>query len=412
VAFRERLRAAFSNRENLRALFVRDAGHLSPLDGLRALSILWVVCFHAGFYSVWYMPLDRYGALLASPFMLPLWRGDFGVDIFFVLSGFLVAKMVIDERVRTGGVRLGLFQVRRFLRTWPALFFALLIDLAVFWDNPDVAWADLVYVANFVTVGHVCMGWTWSLAIEEQFYVLCPWVLRGVWPLSTRRRVLVLAAVAAVLSAIAAAVVVKHGYFPFDVDMVLNRPLERWIPAYDDLYTKPWMRAGPLLAGVGASLLYADPRFGAGWLRAPKGATLGFVLALVVAALATHWPIVHHAPRFVQVFYMATFRPAFGIAIAYVMLFALSDHPVGRIVGRVLSLRFLYPVGQLAYSAYLLNPIVTTVIHRTVALWVLFHGVPPMAVFLPLDLVSTFLAATALHVFVERPLLRLRPRAP
>jgi peptidoglycan/LPS O-acetylase OafA/YrhL len=414
VALRERLRAAFSTRDNVRALFVRDsasAGRLAPLDGLRALSILWVVCFHAGFYSIWYLPTDAYVHLIVSPLMLPLWRGDFGVDVFFVLSGFLVAKMVIDERTKTGRVRLGLFQLRRFLRTWPALAFALLVDLAIFWDNADVAWADVVYVSNFMTVAHVCMGWTWSLSIEEQFYVLCPWILRALWPLSTTRRVLSLAAVAAGLSVLAAFIVVRRGYYPFDADIVINRPLDRWIPAFDDLYTKPWMRAGPLLAGVGSAILHSDPSFAARWVRARTGATVGFALALLVGVLATHWSVAHRTPRFVEVFYLATFRPAFGIAVAYVMLFSLSEHPLGKLVGRFLSLRFLYPIGQLAYSVYLLNPMATTLVHRSVSLWVLFHRVPPMLVFLPLDIVTTFIAGALLHVFVERPLLRLRPRA-
>jgi peptidoglycan/LPS O-acetylase OafA/YrhL len=405
------LREAFSLRRNLRALFVPPAGHLRPLDGLRALSILWVILFHAGFYSIWYVPTLEYARLLLSPWMLVLWRGDFGVDVFFVLSGFLVAGMVLDERAKTGRVRLGLFQVRRFLRTWPALFVALLVNLSLFGDNPDVAWANLLYVSNFVTVAHVCMGWTWSLSIEEQFYVLCPWLLRGVSPLPTAGRLLVLVSLATACALFTAYVVAERGYHPFDADIVINRPLDRWIPAFDDLYTKPWMRAGPLLAGVGSAIAYRDPLVAAWWSRARVAAPVGFALALAALVLATHWPLFETAPRALQVAYLATFRPVFGLAVAFVMLFSLSAHPIGRWIGRLLSVRVLYPVGQLAYSAYLVNPMVTTLVDRSLAGWVAVRALSPMLVFLPLDLLGTLVAAAGLHLLVERPLLWLRPRS-
>src|ERR1700722_811395 len=213
----ERLLSAFSPRRNLRALLVPPAAktggatgaHLGPLDGLRALSILWVVLFHAGWYSLWYIPRATYASLLVSRLMLPVWRGDFGVDVFFVLSGFLIAGMLVDERARVGREHIGLFQLRRFLRTWPALVVAVLLDIALFRDNVGMAWANVLYASNFVTVTHVCMGWTWSLSIEEQFYVLCPWLLRAVATRSTHVKLLVLGTLAALVCATVALVTVQ-----------------------------------------------------------------------------------------------------------------------------------------------------------------------------------------------------------
>jgi peptidoglycan/LPS O-acetylase OafA/YrhL len=406
-----RLRAAFSIRRNVHDLFVRAPGHLEPLDGLRALSIVWVALFHAAFYSIRYLPFDVYVHLLATPTMLPIWRGDFGVDVFFVLSGFLVAKIVIDERTKTGGVRLGLFQLRRFLRTWPALAVALFFDLLIFWDNADVAWLNLVYLTNFVTVAHICMGWTWSLSLEEQFYMLCPWILRGVWPLRTRGRVLAIAAIGFALSLVAAYVVLRKGYHPVDTEIVVNRPIYRWIPAFDDLYTKPWMRAAPLLAGIGACVLHCDKDFMSRVARSGKKGSFAFALAIALAALSTHWQIAHRAPRWFEVTYLVGYRPTFGVGVATVMLFSISEHPLGKAVGRALGHKLLYPIGQLAYSAYLVNPIATTFVDHSFFAWVSRHKLPWLWIYVPFDLVTTFAAAFLLHVLVERPLLRLRPRA-
>ncbi|MGD0525725.1 MAG: acyltransferase [Polyangiaceae bacterium] len=408
----ERLRGAFSFRRNLRALFVPPEGHLRPLDGLRALSILWVVLFHAGWYGAFHIPPEKYGALLVAPWMLLAWRGDFGVDVFFVLSGFLIAGMLIDEQARTGRIQLGLFYGRRLLRLWPALGVAVLADAIIVGDHADMAWANLFYVSNFVPIADAAMGWTWSLAIEEQFYLVCPWLVRWLADATPRRRLTVLAATASGLCAVGACVVVAGGFHAWDSEIVINRDLAEWARAFDDLYTKPWMRAGPLLAGVAAAYLHRTPGTLEALGRARVPSAVGLGAALVVAAACTHWPFVALGPRALEVAFMATFRTVFGACVAYVLLLSLSPHPAGQFLGRVLSSRVLFPVSQLAYSAYLLNPIATNLVDHALAPLVWLGKAEPMALFLPFDVAATFGAAAVMHVFVERPFMELRPRGP
>jgi peptidoglycan/LPS O-acetylase OafA/YrhL len=405
----ERLRSAFSLRRNLHALLVPPAGHLRPLDGLRALSILWVVLFHAAWYSLGHVPLGTYFAELLSPWMLPFWRGDFGVDVFFVLSGFLIAGILVDERVRTGRLRLGLFYARRLLRLWPALVAAVAVDVALTPVEPLRAWANLLYVSNFLPVLRARMGWTWSLSIEEQFYLVCPWLVLAVMRLPPRVRLLPLAAIALGLCAIAAWVVQRGGYHAFDAEIVINRPLLLWARAFDDLYTKPWMRAGPLLAGVSAALVYRMPAAMQALGRRKAGPALGLLVALALGAACTEWRLVATAPRAVEIGYLASFRTLFGVSVAYVILLSLSEHPFGRGLARLLSARVLYPFSQLAYAAYLLNPIVATLVHHALSPLVQDGG-SPMPLFVPCDVAATFGAAAALHLLVERPFMQLRPR--
>ncbi|HEX3346147.1 MAG TPA: hypothetical protein VHS09_16300, partial [Polyangiaceae bacterium] len=93
-------------------------------------------------------------------------------------------------------------------------------------------------------------------------------------------------------------------------------------------------------------------------------------------------------------------------------LLSISTHPVGRALGRALSSRVLYPFSQLAYSAYLLNPLVTNFADHTLAPFVWLGKAQPMTLFLPADVVLTFVAAAVMHVLVERPFMELRPKAP
>lgn len=405
-----RLRAAFSLRRNVARIFVPPAGHLGPLDGLRALAVLWVVLFHAGWYARFTLPPESWARLAFSSWMLPVWRGDFGVDLFFVLSGFLIAGMLLDEQSKTGEIALGLFYVRRLLRLWPALIVVAGLELLTEDPNRGMVWASVLYLNDLFPVGVVALGWTWSLAIEEQFYLVCPWLLRGLGPMKPADRLAAVAALMGLLVFVAAGVVIANEIRPWDAEIVGQLDMARWGFAFDVFYDKPWMRAGALLAGVGAAVVYRMPgaldALGSGGPRTG----LAVAVALGLMGLATHWPVVSSVPRPLEILYLASFRSVFGVSAAFVVLVTLSTHPLGRLLARPLSSRWLFPFSQLAYSAYLVNPLVTMTVDRALSSHVQ-HGEEPMLVLAPVDFAATFLAAALIHVFVERPGMELRPRA-
>jgi peptidoglycan/LPS O-acetylase OafA/YrhL len=157
------------------------------LDGLRALSILAVLWHHA--------PRDPAGSLVAG-------RGFLGVDLFFVLSGFLIVTLLLRERRRTGTISLSGFYARRALRIFPPYYLLLAVVAAVGWLKPGVGSAAIradlpyaaAYLSNLVPLTSL-LTITWSLAAEEQFYLLIPalerrlgrwvpWLLPGLWLLA------------------------------------------------------------------------------------------------------------------------------------------------------------------------------------------------------------------------------------
>ena len=161
-------------------------GHRPFLDGLRAVAVYLVVLFHGG--------SDRFVG------------GFVGVDVFFVLSGFLVTQLLLRELVGVGSVSLGRFYARRFRRLLPAAFVALVVTGLVFSavaspvevvEARGAFRAAFLYVANwhFVAESADYFGADvaaspvlhfWSLAVEEQFYVVWPLVLGGLFALSRR----------------------------------------------------------------------------------------------------------------------------------------------------------------------------------------------------------------------------------
>jgi peptidoglycan/LPS O-acetylase OafA/YrhL len=134
-------------------------GHRPGLDGLRGIAVLLVLALH------WW------------PAMFP--GGNTGVSLFFVLSGFLITRLLIEEVWRDGAVDFRAFYVRRLRRLMPASLALTLLFIA----TPGAVWV-LLYSANWARVDGVLVGGplehTWSLAVEEQFYLLWPAVLVGV----------------------------------------------------------------------------------------------------------------------------------------------------------------------------------------------------------------------------------------
>lgn len=166
--------------------------HIPALDGLRGLALLGVLFFHAG------------GAL----------RGGYlGVDLFFVLSGFLITSLLIAEHERTGRIALKPFWIRRARRLFPALL-SLMPAIAIYAryfakpiELPGMrgdALATLAYVANWRSIFTNKSYWelfaapsplehTWSLSIEEQFYIVWPLVVAVVLRRFRKRHLLGLA---------------------------------------------------------------------------------------------------------------------------------------------------------------------------------------------------------------------------
>jgi peptidoglycan/LPS O-acetylase OafA/YrhL len=162
--------------------------HLRGLDGVRAFSVLGVIAFHNGLSSV------------------P--GGFYGVDAFFVLSGFLITTLLVTEFGTRGRINLGRFWAGRARRLLPALFLVVIAIGVVLLAAPSVlatphvigdAISTIFYASNwysihngvsyFSTATHPSpLLHTWSLAIEEQFYLLWPLIVLAVLSLGTRRK--------------------------------------------------------------------------------------------------------------------------------------------------------------------------------------------------------------------------------
>jgi peptidoglycan/LPS O-acetylase OafA/YrhL len=159
------------------------------LDGVRGIAILLVVAEHFGTNTARGTTWFRYG-------------GFVGVTLFFVLSGYLISTLLLTEKARRGAIDYRAFYIRRALRLLPALLAFLIVTPIIYWvvgdprlhSLPKYSLEVLFYLGDFVRAsGRTLAAYdhTWSLSVEEQFYLLWPIVISGLLILAaaTRRSV-------------------------------------------------------------------------------------------------------------------------------------------------------------------------------------------------------------------------------
>ncbi len=299
-------------------------GHVVALDGMRAVAVVLVVLFH-----------------IRVP---GFWAGYLGVDVFFVLSGFLITSLLIGEMQGSSRIALGAFWSRRARRLLPALAVLLLVVALVTWliatfSERASLRGDLIasisYVANwrlidtssyFANTGlESPLQHTWSLAIEEQFYLVWPLLLAGVATVFARARAGV--GMLAVAGIITSTIVMASVFSPDAVERAYMGTDARLFE--------------PLVGALGA-VLVATPRVRA-WIERFARPMIALGLVGILAGLLTLRPGV--APYF------------YGGALAFSLATLLVVAPlwVGRAgwVERSLGWGPVAWIGVISYGIYL-----------------------------------------------------------
>ncbi|BBH17089.1 hypothetical protein Back2_13760 [Nocardioides baekrokdamisoli] len=333
---------------------------IAAFDGVRGTAVLLILALHSGY----------------GPHFL---GGGLGIEIFFVLSGYLISTLLIQERERWGSVSLSSFYLRRIARLAPALVLTLVAAGMAYRLLPDgtfAAYAGAVaavvtYTANIAVSLRWSnldgLGHTWSLAEEEQFYLLWPVIL--MFLLRLRRQRWAIALVVLGVAASWASLVLHHG------------------PSIDGIpqaYFRPDSRAGSLLLGGLLALVVRDLR-----VRRVLAAHLTGVLSLValvgviIAAGRTRLDFLNECVPLA--------------ALASMLLIGHLSQRETSVPARLFSVAPLRWVGQISYGAYLYSGLFNAATDRWMADW----STPAIALIRTLAAVA--LAAVSYYL-VEQPI--------
>lgn len=340
--------------------------HIPALDGLRAVAVFFVIISHFGFEMV---------------------PGAHGVMIFFVLSGFLITWLLLKENERHGTISLAAFYKRRTLRIFPAFYtyWLLMVGLlvvtgrSVLWPH---AWSALFYTSNYYSAinGDPNNGFshTWSLAIEEQFYLLWPFVFLMLRSNLKRMTTFLIALIGAVW--IHRAILC----FGFHVDQ-----------AY--IYASFDTRLDELMVGCLVAVLLKRRALSGLWRAVSANALLPLATLAILAVSIYGGEL-----------YVERYRDVFGfaiepllVAILVVQLIALSSTGLWKWT----EWNWIKFLGRVSYSLYLYQQLTLHAVKNAL-------GQYPLVIQLAGAILVTLILATISYYVIERPFLKLKSVSP
>jgi len=350
------------------------------LDLLRALAIVVVVIYHAALFG-FKLPgrVDRFGWI--------------GVDLFFVLSGYLIGGQLLAPLARHRRINLGRFFARRALRIMPAYFVVLAIYfLLPSWrEYPEMSqplWKFLLSVQNIALYGGTAFSHAWSLAVEDQFYLALPFLLLFLF---RRPRAAIIIPCLIVIGGIGLRAFLAAQNPSVDGGGVSFRGFQAWI------YYPTWTRLDPLVFGV---VLAAIERFRLQWWQRLMNCALWLwlpALALIVYALYLGETENLTVAACVWQF------PLIAVGMAALLVCMVSP----RLPFRRVAIPGAAFIASIAYSAYLIQKLV---IHA-VGHFCTSHNIQPISTLALVGVeLCVYAAATLLFLLVERPFLQLRHR--
>ena len=332
---------------------------VAELDGLRALAILLVVSFHSWYFLQFVMPTTE--AFLAFSDSLPwvlgfIRRGDLGVDIFFVLSGYLLSWQLFPKRIETGHVDLRKFYTRRLFRIYPLYLIALL--LAAIDSGITLKFLGNLLAYNIWTdASNIIIPWTWSLSVELEFYAIVPLLILLVRNGKTL----------ATLTTAFGLLTVGWSYWVLTahpqlanyslIDLKLADKDDDIALFYKHLYVSMPVRLSQFTFGMAGAWIVLNRASALLKIGGPTKVILT-MLILVGAGLPlvnNPFTILTDAYRPIVYFELLFGRIAFAAAIA-LMIVLLHSNTLPRLKS-VLSLRFLEPIARFSFSMYLFHPI-------------------------------------------------------
>jgi peptidoglycan/LPS O-acetylase OafA/YrhL len=296
--------------------------------------------------------------------------------MFFILSGFLITSILVREMAKTSRVSFKKFYLRRTYRIWPAFytFLAAIIVMTLLGWMQVTPWeftASGLFIWDYApNVSTWWLGHTWSLAIEEQFYLLWPLALLLLKP----RRALWVA-----LAGIVVVPFLRFGTYLLGNEVVQDRTWHMF-----------HARADSLLIGCALALiLFLYPQV---WERLTAAANRWYVIVGAALVVLASQALVQ---KFGRVWQLSLGFTVESLAFGVILVAAIA---AGGWLGRILSWRALTYIGVISFSVYLWQQVFLTPLNTT------FLGYPPVA------LVAPFVIGAASYHFVEKPFLRLKRR--
>ncbi|KAL3842202.1 hypothetical protein ACJMK2_020242 [Sinanodonta woodiana] len=357
----------------------QGSGVLSAVNGIRFLSISWVILGH----------VYAFGAFTTEnvlPFLLTMmkrwsWQAiinaPVAVDTFFILSGLLLSYLSLKEMQKCQSLwkfKWGLFYFHRIWRLTPPymLIFMVYVSLYQYWsDGPlwpqeglekdhcqNYWWKNLLYINNFFPTLETCMAWSWYLANDMQFFVVSPLMLIPLYYSGVVGIIVCLVLLFGTMTI--SGVISSVQKLPMAIVGANAKDTETG-KYFDDYYVKPYCRMGPYIIGIMTGYVLYRTNCKIRMNRLTNLAGWAVATACCMSVLYGPYDSFNGHPNSneVNALYNALARNVWALGVSWV-IFACSTG-YGGIVNALLSWKIFIPLGRLTYCVYLLHPVIMSI---------------------------------------------------
>ncbi|XP_057674837.1 O-acyltransferase like protein [Corythoichthys intestinalis] len=420
---------AFSLQTTSRGIFSTSSGFpstgYSSLNGIRILSLLWIICGHSAQFPVinnldnykdWKKTVERsplYVLSLSGPVFL-------AVDTFLLLGGLLSARSLLGSIQRAGDKLtpglLMVFLFKRFKRIQPLHIFVMcltvgfisLVRSGPYWfpfidnlmDCKTYWWANLLLISNLLPVHEICVPWTWYLSLDFQCYATTPLL---VYLYRLNRSIFAAVAGGLLLMTTFAASLVT-GLLQLPVFQPSTLTSENYVLYY---YVKPHTRYGPFLIGI-LTGIYLTTKKGQ-LLKHKWQAVLGWLCCLSILAVligvAYALRGIPVQPSVTHALYQGLHRPIWALMVTWIIL--ACEEGYGGFINSFLSLSMWVPLTRISFACYLIHPVFILVYIGLQETPIHYTDINFMYLFLG-HVVLTLGTSVVLTVLIEKPYVLLK----
>ncbi|KAK6967437.1 nose resistant to fluoxetine protein 6 [Biomphalaria glabrata] len=409
----KRILLSFSLKANLLDLLKTESsdGDIRCLNGLRVLSMLWVILGHTANFLPDIKDESMKSNVMKHWLAYLLFNATYGVETFFFISGCLVSYLFIRNSEKLGHLKPGhlvAYYTHRYARLTPSFMVAMLIytGLLPYVNSSPYSttshgylscrrywWRNLLYISNFFDYKEMCMTWSWYLPNDMQFYIIAPvFTLPIVYGC---RKVSLLVAVLMVICHVGSTTLVIESYKDWN-----NGSYKKYM---NRLYIKPWTRVAPYAIGLvlGYILTAWTPNrkisrqeLLIGWL-----VTSAIVIPMMLfqnGNFTIHYSVVANFNEINSRIYEIIKSPLWALFVAWIVFTCRYSN--GGLIDSFLSWNGWMPLSKLSYGTYLchllvvlyLNNLTSSDVHLTMS-YIIQKGVSVMILAYSMSLVLSLL---------------------
>ncbi|XP_074547071.1 O-acyltransferase like protein [Halichoeres trimaculatus] len=399
-------------------------GGFSSLNGIRVLSLLWIICGHSSQFPV-VNNLDNYKNWKKTVESSPLYVLSMGGPVFLAVDTFLLLGGLLSARSLLGSISraedrlspklVACYLIKRIKRIQPLHLFIMCLTIGLislvhwgpYWfpfidtlmDCKTYWWANLLLISNLLPVHEICIPWTWYLSLDFQCYATTPLLVylyklnRGVFACVAGGLLL--------LTTLSSAVVTALLQLPVFQPSTLTS--HDYVLYY---YVKPYTRYGPFLIGILTGIFLTTKKDQV--LKKRWQAALGwFCCFSVMAALVEFAYILRETPPYPSVpraLYQGLHRPLWALAVAWIIV--ACEEGYGGFINRLVSLDVWVPLSNISFACYLTHPVFIILYIGLQETPIHYSDINFMYMFLG-HLALTLVVGYVLTVLVEKPYLLL-----